>query len=48
MSDQHFINQKHREMIVIENDPDVLLTKMKSFDHPQVDKSAWALNLLNS
>ncbi len=48
MSDQHFVNKKHREMIFIENDPNTLLTKFKSYQHPDVDKSAWALDLLGS
>jgi len=48
MSDQHFINEKHREMILIENDPETLLAKFKSYQHPDVDKSAWALNMLNT
>ena len=48
MSDQHFVNEKHRDMIFIETDPDILLTKFKSFQHPNLDKSTWALDLLNS
>ena len=48
MSDQHFINHKHRDMIFIETDPDILLAKFKSFQPPNVDKSTWALDLLNS
>ncbi len=48
MSDQHFVNEKHRSMIMIENDPETLLAKFKSYQHPDVDKSAWALNLLNT
>ena len=48
MSDQHFVNEKHRSMIMIENDPETLLAKFKSYQHPDVDKSAWTLNLLNT
>jgi uncharacterized protein (TIGR00730 family) len=48
MSDQHFVNQKHRDMIFFERDPDILLAKFNTFQYPKVDKSAWALNLLNS
>lgn len=48
MSDQHFVNKKHREMILIENDPEVLIAKFKSYQHPDVDKSAWALDMLDS
>ena len=48
MSDQQFVNEKHRAMIMIENDPETLLEKFKSYQHPDVDKSAWALNMLNT
>ncbi|MCK4558699.1 MAG: TIGR00730 family Rossman fold protein [Calditrichia bacterium] len=48
MSDQHFVNEKHRSMIMVENDPETLLAKFKSYQHPDVDKSAWALNMLNT
>jgi uncharacterized protein (TIGR00730 family) len=48
MSDQHFVNKKHRDMIFVEKDPDILLAKFNTFQYPKVDKSAWALNLLNS
>jgi uncharacterized protein (TIGR00730 family) len=47
MSAEEFVNVKHREMIFIEEEPDVLLEKFKSYQHPNVDKSAWALDLLN-
>ena len=47
MCDQQFVNEKHRAMIMIENDPETLLEKFKSYQHPDVDKSAWALNMLN-
>jgi len=48
MSDQHFVNEKHREMILIDNDPEILLNKLNSYQHPNVDKSTWALNQLKS
>ena len=47
MCDQQFVNEKHRAMIMIENDPETLLEKFKSYQLPDVDKSAWALNMLN-
>ena len=47
MSDQEFVNTKHREMIFIEKEPEILLEKFKSYQHPDVDKSAWALKLIN-
>jgi len=48
MSDQHFVNKKHREMIFIEDDPNTLLSKFKTYQYPDVDKSSWALDLLES
>jgi uncharacterized protein (TIGR00730 family) len=48
MSDQHFVNKKHREMIFIEDEPEVLLKKFKSYQHPDVEKSTWALGLLDT
>jgi uncharacterized protein (TIGR00730 family) len=48
MSNQHFVNEKHRSMIMVENDPETLLVKFKSYQHPDVDKSAWALKMLNT
>jgi uncharacterized protein (TIGR00730 family) len=48
MSEQHFVDRRHRDMIYIENDPDILLTKFKSFEYPDVDKSAWALRLMGN
>jgi uncharacterized protein (TIGR00730 family) len=47
MSEQKFINKKHRSMIILEKDPEILLAKIKSYQHPKVDKSAWALGMLN-
>jgi len=46
MSDQNFIDKKHRSMIIMDENPDVLLSKIKSYTHPEVDKSVWALNML--
>lgn len=46
MSDQEFVDKGHRDMIFIENDPDMILKKFKSYQHPDVDKTTWALNLL--
>ena len=46
MSDQNFIDEKHRAMIIMEEYPELLLTKIKSYRHQEVDKSAWALNML--
>jgi uncharacterized protein (TIGR00730 family) len=48
MRDQNFISEKHRSMIIIEENPEELLTKIKSYKHQEVDKSAWALNMLKN
>jgi uncharacterized protein (TIGR00730 family) len=47
MSDQEFVDKGHRDMIFIEKDPDMILKKFKSYQHPNIDKTAWALELLN-
>jgi uncharacterized protein (TIGR00730 family) len=46
MSDQEFVDKGHRNMIFIEKDPDMILKKFKSYQHPDVDKTAWAFDLL--
>lgn len=48
MSDQNFIDEKHRSMIVIEENPEILLNKIEEYKHVEVDKSAWALDMLKS
>lgn len=46
MRDQNFISEKHRSMIIIEENPEGLLTKIKSYKHQDMDKSTWALDML--
>lgn len=46
MRDQNFISEKHRSMIIIEENPEILLTKIKAYKHQDMDKSAWALDML--
>jgi uncharacterized protein (TIGR00730 family) len=48
MSDKNFIDEKHRAMIIMEENPDVLLTKIKLYRHEKVDKSAWALDMMKT
>jgi hypothetical protein len=48
VSDQDFVNKKHREMLFIENKLEDLLAKFKTYQHPDVDKSIWAHNLLKT
>ena len=46
MTDQNFIDDKHRSMIIIEENPEILLAKFKDYKYQNIDKSAWALNML--
>ena len=48
MSDQNFIDKEHRSMIIMEENPEVLLKKINSYKYQKVDKSVWALNMLKS
>jgi uncharacterized protein (TIGR00730 family) len=48
MSDQNFVDKNHRSMIIFEENPELLLTRIKSYEHQEVDKSAWALNQLKT
>ena len=48
MRDQNFISEKHRSMIIIEENPEELLIKIKSYKHQDIDKSTWALNMLKN
>jgi len=33
-------------MIIIEENPEILLNKFKDYKHQNIDKSAWALDML--
>jgi len=35
-------------MIIIEENPEILLAKLKTYKHEDTDKSAWALNMLKN
>jgi len=48
MQNQNFINENHRSMIIIEENPEILLEKLKAYKHENTDKSAWALNMLKN
>jgi uncharacterized protein (TIGR00730 family) len=48
MADQQFIQPAHRELILVEEDPEALLDSFETYVAPQVDKAAWALRLNNS
>lgn len=44
MTNENFINEKHRDIIFIESNPELMLERLKQYEHHDVDKSAWALN----
>jgi uncharacterized protein (TIGR00730 family) len=48
MADQQFIQPAHRELILVEEDPEALLDSFETYVAPQVDKAAWALRLNNT
>ena len=47
-ADQQFIQPAHRELILVEEDPEALLDRFETYVAPQVDKAAWALRLNNT
>ncbi len=44
-ADQQFIQSEHRELILVENNPAVLLDRFATYVPPRVDKAAWAKRL---
>lgn len=44
---QHFVLPVHRDMVIIEENPDTLLDRFAVYQAPQVDKAAWILGLKN-
>jgi uncharacterized protein (TIGR00730 family) len=42
---EEFINGKHRELILTDDDPEALLAKMNVYRPPAVDKAKWALKM---
>ena len=47
-ANQQFIQPAHRELILVEEDPEALLDRFETYVAPQVDKAAWALGLNNT
>lgn len=47
-TDQAFIDGDHRHMIMIDDEPEGLLKKIKSYVPPITDKTKWALKLINN
>ncbi len=43
MVNQEFLMLENRQMIIVEDDPVILLDKFKSYTPPKVDKAEWAL-----
>ncbi len=43
MVNQEFLMPENRQMIIVEDDPVILLDKFKSYTPPKVDKAEWAL-----
>ncbi len=46
--DQKFVKSEHRSIVLIDEDPEQLLEKFRTYIPPKVDKAAWALELNNS
>jgi len=47
-ADEQFIQTAHRELILVEKTPEVLLDRFETYVAPRVDKAAWALRLNNT
>ena len=45
---QGFIEKECRLLILMDDDPDALIQKMKSYQAPEVDKAKWALEMIHS
>lgn len=43
--EQKFVEPEHRSMLVIENDPDLLIEKFKEYQPPKTDKAKWAIQM---
>jgi len=44
---ENFIKPEHREMILVNNDPEAMLTQLQNYIPPKVDKADWILEMLN-
>ena len=45
--DKLFIRPEHRSMILVEDDPVILLDRFEAYEQPVVDKAEWILSLSN-
>jgi uncharacterized protein (TIGR00730 family) len=43
--DQRFVEREHREMIVVDDDPDELIRRFRAYRAPQMDKARWAIQI---
>jgi uncharacterized protein (TIGR00730 family) len=48
MVEEGFMRPENREMVLVDEDPALLLMKMNLYRAPMVDKAAWALKLSNT
>lgn len=44
---ENFIKPEHREMILVDNDPEEMLTQLQNYIPPKFDKADWILEMLN-
>ncbi len=44
--DEQFLDRDHRNMILVDENPDALLDKFAAYRPPTADKAAWALQLM--
>lgn len=45
---ENFIEPEHSSMLIIDNDPELLLDKFINYEPPKTDKVKWALDMLNN
>jgi len=43
VTDQQFLKKDHRDIVLIDDNPQSLLTKLEAYRPPNIDKAAWAL-----
>ena len=48
VTDQNFLEKGHRDIVLVDDNPQSLLKKFESYCPPNIDKAAWALRMKNS
>lgn len=43
--EEHFLQEEHRSMLVVEEDAGVLVDRLQAYRHPKIDKTKWILGL---